>query len=157
MEAANDPRAVLEALAKHEEGLSALYSAFAHAYPEVEGLWTTMSREEYGHAKLLRSLSDKVEDLHSFIDARRFELDEISAATGRLLAIVNAAPSGAFPLQEAFRAAVKFEDEMIDGGVFVVSEDDSLAVAKVLNTLEEQTERHRAHLKESFASHSGKS
>jgi hypothetical protein len=157
MEAGNHPRAVVEALAKHEEALSALYAAFAEVFPQVEGLWQTMSREEYGHAKLLRSLGDKVEDLQSFIDARRFKLDEITAATGRLLPIVKFAPSGAFPLQEAFRAAGKFEDELIDGGLFAVSKDDSPAVAKVLSTLEEETERHRAHLKESFASHSGKS
>lgn len=157
MEPGNDPRAVVEALAKHEEALSALYAGFADAYPQVEGLWRTLSREEHGHAKLLRSLTDKVEDLQSFIDARRFELDEVSEETTRLLVIVKAAPSGAIPLQEALRMALKFEDGMIDGQIFVVSADDSPAVAKVLGTLKEQTERHRAHLKESFATHSGKS
>ncbi len=157
MEAGNDPRAVVEALARHEEALSALYAAFAEAFPEFEGLWRTMSREEYGHAKLLRSLADEVEDLQPFVDARRFRLDEIATATARLVPIITFAPSEVFPLQEAFRAAAKFEDEMIDGGVFAVHPDDPPAVAKVLSTLEEQTERHRAHLKESFASHSGKS
>ena len=147
----NDPRAVVEALAKHEEALSALYAAFVTGNPEAKSLWQTMSREEYGHARLLRSLSDRVADLQSFLDARRFALDEITKATERVLSIVRVVPSGAFPLQEAFRAALRFEDEMIDGGVFVVSGDDSPAVVQVLNTLKEQTERHRAHLRESFA------
>ena len=57
---ANDPRAVVEALAKHEEALSALYAAFVAGNPEAKSLWQTMSREEYGHARLLRSLSDRV-------------------------------------------------------------------------------------------------
>ena len=91
-----------------------------------------------------------VEDLRSFLDARRFALGEITKATDRVLSIVKVVPSGALSLQ-SLRAALKFEDEMIDGGVFVVRTDDSPAVAKVLNTLKEQTERHRTHLKESFA------
>jgi rubrerythrin len=156
MEASSDPRAVVEALAKHEEALSALYAAFAEAFPQVDGLWRTMSREEYGHAGLLRPLCDKVEDLQSFSDARRFELNEITKATGRVLTVLKIVPSGAFPLQEAFHAALKFEDAMIDGSVLVATEDDSPAVAKVLNALEEQTKRHRAHLGESLASYSGK-
>ena len=151
MEPGTDPRAIIEALAKHEEALSALYAAFADAYPQVEGLWRTLSHEEHGHARLLRSLADKREDLQSFIDARRFDVDAVTAETTKITSIIKAVPSGAIPLQEAFRVALKFEDGMIDGQIFMVTVDDTPAVAKVLGALEAQTKRHRAHLRESLA------
>ena len=46
MEDRHDPRAVIAALAEHEDALSALDSAYATLYPDVADLCKTMASEE---------------------------------------------------------------------------------------------------------------
>jgi rubrerythrin len=151
MEAGNDPLAVIEALAEHEETLGALYAAYADLYPAAQALWRTLSDEEHGHATLLRSLPNQTNELASFIDARRFQLEEVRAETVRLRSVVRTAPFAGMDLLGAFRLALKLEDSLIESQVFIVSEGDAPAVAAVLTRLAEATEGHRKHLSESFA------
>ena len=150
MEAGNDPLAVIEALAEHEEILGALYAAYADLYPTAQALWRTLSGEEHGHAALLRSLPAQTDALASFLDARRFRLDEVRAETARLRSVARTAPFAGIDMVGAFRLALKLEDGLIESQVFITSEDDSPAVAAVLLRLAEATEGHRRHLSESF-------
>jgi hypothetical protein len=147
----SEARAVVEALAKHEEAISALYSAYGGQYPQVADLWKTLAREEFGHAKLLRGLLDEVDDLTTFIAARRFDREEIMADTRKIRNLADVTPHAGFPLQEAFRSAVKIEESLIETAVFEPSPDDSPEVGAVVATLHEQTERHRRHLSESLS------
>jgi hypothetical protein len=151
MEQGNDPRAVVEALAQHEEAMSALYAVYAECYPEVGDLWKTMSQEEFAHGKQLRSLIERSVDLQRFVDARRYQLDEIRADTLRLRALAELSTTAGFPLQEAFRTAVRLENSLIESEALAVQEGDSDDVAAVLATLEHQTQRHQRHLTESFS------
>jgi hypothetical protein len=154
MKADNDPLAVIEALAQYEETLGALYAAYADLYPTAQALWRTLSGEEHGHAALLRSLPKQTDALASFLDARRFRLDEVRAETLRLRSFVRTVPFAGIDLLGAFRLALKLEDGLVESQVFSVSEGDSPAVVAVLTSLTEATEGHRRHLPESF---SGKS
>ena len=143
MEAGNDPLAVIEALAEHEEALGALYAAFAELYPVAQELWSTLSEEERGHAALLRSLPAQTDELAAFLDARRFRPDEVRSETVRLRSVVRTAPFAGMDLLGAFRLARKLEDELIESQVFTVREDDPPALAAVLASLAKATEGHR--------------
>jgi hypothetical protein len=154
MEADNDPVAVIDALAEHEETLGVLYTAYADLYPTVE-LWRTLAGEEYGHAALLRSLAKRTDELGPFVDARRFRTDEVRAETVRLRSIVRTAPVAGVGLLGAFRLALKLEDGLIESQVFTVCEGDSPELAAVLSSLAEATEGHRAHLSEPLSGKSG--
>jgi rubrerythrin len=151
MHEASDALEVIEALAAHEEAMSALYSAYARQYPEVAELWTTLAREEYGHAKLLRSLPERSDDVGAFVQARGFDPAQIRGETKKLLNLVQLASAAGLPLQEAFRSAVKLEDSLIESQVLVTYEEDPPEIAAVLDTLREQTERHHKHLSESMS------
>jgi hypothetical protein len=151
MEAGNDPLAVIEALAEHEEALGALYAAYAELYPTAQELWRTLSGEEYGHATLLRSLPKQTDELTAFLDARRFRLDEVRTETERLRSVVRTAPFAGVGLMGAFQTALKLERGLIESQVFTVSEDDPPAVAAALTRLAEATEGQRRHLYESFS------
>jgi hypothetical protein len=157
MTKSSHPKAVVEALAEHEEAMSVLYNAFAQAYPEVGDLWKTLCAEEYAHGKLLRSLLGRVDEagLQAFVAARSVDLDEVRAETKRLVDLAQLTAAAGLPLQEAFRTAVHLEDSLIESQVFVVSGGDSPEVAEVLGTLKEQTERHQKHLAESLSKFSG--
>ena len=56
------------------------------------------------------------------------------------------APHAGLGLVEAFYAAVKLEDSLIEREVLVAHADDDPEVAAVLDTLREQTQSHRQHL-----------
>lgn len=144
----NDPQAVVDAMATHEETMSALYSAYAESYPDVSDLWMKMAREEHGHSKLLRSLLDHPDDLAPFADERRFPLDQIAGETKRLRNLVHVAPRAGLTMPEAFLVAKRLEDTLIESHVLKPAEGDPEPVVKVLGALQEQTERHRAHLRE---------
>ncbi len=152
----SDPKMVVEALAEHEEAMSALYNAFAQRYPETGDLWKTLCAEEYAHGKLLRSLPGRVDEagLRTFVAARSVDLDEVRAETKRLVNLAQLTADAGLPLQEAFRTAVHLEDSLIESHVFVVTDEDSPEVAEVLGTLREQTERHQRHLAESLSTFS---
>ena len=154
MQADNDALAVIEALARHEEMLGALYAAYAELYPVARKLWQTLSAEEHGHAALLRALPEQTDELGAFVDARRFHLDEVLAETERLGSAVRTAPFAGVGLLGAFQTAIKLEEGLIESQVFTVLDDDSPAVSAVLSDLAEATEGHRRHLSEPF---SGKS
>lgn len=153
MAVGDDPTTIVEALAEHEEAMSALYGAFAQRYPEVGDLWKTLCAEEYAHGKLLRSLPGRVDEegLQTFVTARSIDLDDVRADTKRLINLAQLTADAGLPLQEAFRSAVHLEDSLIESQVFVVTDEDSSAVAEVLGTLREQTERHQKHLAESLS------
>ena len=79
-----DPRAVILALAEHEEAMSALYSAYAVEFPDVASLWTSLARDEHGHGALLRSLAEKSDDLTAFVENRAYDIADVEADTARL-------------------------------------------------------------------------
>jgi hypothetical protein len=151
--ATGDPREIVEALAAHEETLSAVYTAYAGAYPEVRALWRTMAAEEFMHGKLLRSMLDRPEDLQAYVEARDFDLDEITAETKKLRTFAALAAEAGLPMQDAFRSAIRFESSLIESEVLRMSEGDTPEMAAVLGTLKEQTERHQRRLSESLATY----
>ena len=150
MATTGEPGQIVEALAEHEEMLSAVYTAYAAAYPDVTALWRTMAAEEFMHGKLLRSMLDRPQDLRAYVEARQFDLAEIRAETRKLQSFAMLAASAGLTMQEAFRSAIKFESSLIESEALVASDDDTPEMAAVLDTLKEQTERHRHRLSESL-------
>jgi hypothetical protein len=153
MTATADPRDVVLALAEHEEAMSALYSAYAAEFPQVGGLWSSLARDEHGHGALLRSLAEGTGDLTAFVENREYDLAEVQADTERLKNLAHITPAAGFPLQEAFRVALKLEDSLIESQIFVVYDGDPPEVTRVVDTLREQTEKHQRRLHEKLAEH----
>ena len=151
MAADDDPRDVVLALADHEEAMSALYSAYAAQYPEVGDLWTALARDEHGHGALLRSLPERTADLAAFVENRDYDLADVRADTARLRNLAQITPFAGFPLQEAFRVALKLEDSVIESQIFAVYDGDPPEITAVVDTLREQTEKHQARLYERFS------
>ena len=74
----------------------------------------------------------------------------MQADTARLKNLAQLTPVAGFPLQEAFRVALKLEDSLIESQIFVVYDGDPPEVTAVVDTLREQTETHQARLRETF-------
>jgi hypothetical protein len=150
---ADDPKQIVEALAIHEDTLSAVYTAYARAYPDVQALWRTMAAEEHVHGNLLRSILERDIDLESYVAARQFVLADIVEETKKLRDFAALAGVAGLTMPEAFRSAVHFEDALIESEALTVTPEDTPEVAAVLGTLREQTERHQRRLSESLATY----
>ena len=145
-----DPREIVEALAAHEETLSAVYTAYADAFPDVKKLWRTMAAEEFMHGKLLRGMLDRDEDLKAYVEARQLDLDAITAETKKLRNFAQLAGVAGLGLLDALHSAVRWEGSIIESEAFTAKEGDTPEMVAVLETLKEQTERHKGRLSESI-------
>lgn len=50
---------ILELLAKHEEKIMGLYTAYAGKFPDMAAFWNEMAKEEEWHAQVIREAAQK--------------------------------------------------------------------------------------------------
>ena len=145
-------RAVVEALADHEDAIGDLYDAYGAVFGAQAGFWQGLSAEEYGHGSLMRDLAGPARtrdhDLDVFVDTGRFPLPELRAATRDVRDQIELVGSGAVSLVQALQTALGFEDEMIERESYQVFDGDADTVAAVLNHLRVSSERHRDRLRD---------
>jgi len=142
-------REVVEALADHEDAIGDLYDAYGTRLPAAAGFWQGLSAEEYGHGSLMRDLVgpqhmlEPDHELDVFVDAQRFPLPELRAATRAVREQTEFVGTARLTLTEALETALAFEQEMVEREAYQVFDSDSAGVARVLNHLRVSSERHR--------------
>ena len=143
-------RQVVEALADHEDAIGDLYDAYGAIFVAQVGFWQGLSAEEYGHGSLMRDLvgtqRTRDHELGVFVDAGRFPLPELRAATRDVRDQIELAGSGAVSVVQALQTALGFEEEMIERDAYQVFDGDAATVAAVLDHLRTSSERHRDRL-----------
>ena len=68
---------IIEMLAKNEEAVSHLYSAYADRFPEYKDFWSGLAAEEIGHATELRKLCEIAGEGSLYIKEGRFNTTAI--------------------------------------------------------------------------------
>jgi hypothetical protein len=111
--------------------------AEVHQHPEKSS-----TTRRTGHGALLRSLPERTSDVAAFVGNHEHDLAVVRADTTRLGNLAQLTPVAGFPLQEAFRVALKLEDPLIESQILVAYVGDPLEATAVIETLREQTERH---------------
>jgi hypothetical protein len=147
-------REVVEALADHEDAIGDLYGAYGTRLTASAGFWQGLSAEEYGHGSLMRDLvgpEHKLErdhELDVFVDAKRFPLSDLRAATNDVRDQIEVVGAGRVSLTEALENALALEQEMVERDAYQVFDSDSANVARVLSHLRVSSERHRDAIRE---------
>jgi len=147
-------RAVVEALADHEDAIGDLYGAYGARLTAAAGFWQGLSAEEYGHGSLMRDLVgsqhrlERDHELDVFVDAERFPLPDLRAATTEVREQIEVAGAGRLTLTDALENALALEQEMVEREAYQVFDSDSANVARVLNHLRVSSERHRDAIRE---------
>lgn len=101
---------IVDQAIRFERNLASLYFQFHEAFPEDAELWWGLSVSEEGHASLL-SNSEKLfhgEYARELVDA---DLAGLRRSNQKLESIVRRFGEEPLPREEAFRAAVAFEDD----------------------------------------------
>jgi len=138
---------VIELMAKHEESIAGLYSAFAEKFPECE-LWPYLYGEELKHSEWLRSILENVyEGSVKFTDYHLTDRS-LNISIRNLEANTEKSKDGQFDLEEAMKIAFTLENSLIEDHYLDYFSSESEGISKVLKDLKDDTRKHRELLKE---------
>lgn len=133
----------IETVARFEEVIGALYSAYAWLFPDYADLWSGLSMAEKGHAKLVRELRDT--RLGVSISEGRVNLPIRLVETSTAMvkqALVNAW-AGNVCILDALCTASDIENALIERQFYQTIETDDVEAEKRITNIITGTEAHR--------------
>lgn len=133
---------VIETLAKHEEAIAELYSAYSDVLPNHTDFWSGLAAEETEHAKWLRNLLPKIGEGSVHFDERRFHTDAIRTSMDFIRGLAAWAQKEKPTAIKALSAALDIERGLIERGYFKVAEADSPRLKQTFEALARSTTVH---------------
>jgi rubrerythrin len=134
---------VIEMLAKHEEAMSRLYSAYLKLFPEGKDLWYGMAEEELEHAKWLRDLVPQIKTGAVYFSEKRFRREAIQTSLEYVEGHLAKAQKEKIAVKEALSTALDIEKAIIESRYFEVIQGDSGKLKQTFENLLASTKAHR--------------
>jgi rubrerythrin len=134
---------VIEMLARHEEAMSRLYSAYLKMFPDHETLWFDLSQEEQEHAKWLRDLIPQIKTGTVYFSEKRFRREAIQTSLDYVEGHVAKAQKEKIAAKEALSTALDIEKAIIESRYFEVIQGDSGKLKQTFEDLLASTKAHR--------------
>jgi len=135
---------IIEMLAKNEETVSQLYSAYEDRFPEYKDFWSGLAVEEIDHANELRKLCEIAGEGSLHIKEGRFN----TTAIGSFSSYVKKESEPDRVKSLSLINALSIEESMIERKFFDVFEADSAELRHVLLSLAAETKRHREQVRQ---------
>ncbi|UCH50797.1 MAG: hypothetical protein JSV54_07210 [Chloroflexota bacterium] len=144
---------IVEMLAKNEEAVAQLYSAYADRFLEYKDFWSGLAVEEIDHAAELRKLCEITVKGGLYISQGRFNTTAIGTFSSYLEK--ESAPSRVkeVSLINALSVAVYIEESIIEHKFFDVFETDSVELKQILLNLAAETKRHLEQVRQLWNEH----
>ena len=139
---------IIEMLAKNEEAVAQLYSAYADRFTEYKDFWSGLAVEEIGHATELRKLCGIAGEGSLYIKEGRFNNTAINNFSSYVKKESEPERVQASSLINALSVALSIEESMIERKFFDVFEADSVELRHVLLSLAAETKRHREQVRQ---------
>jgi len=133
---------IIEMLAKNEEAVSQLYSAYADRFPEYRDFWSDLAVEEIDHANELRKLCGIAGEGSLHIREGRFNTTAIGNFSSYVKRESEPDRVKSSSLINALSVALSIEESMIEHKFFDVFEADSVEIRHVLLKLAADTRSH---------------
>jgi hypothetical protein len=134
--------ATLQALAKNEEAVAALYEAYAEAFPDYRDLWSNLSQAELDHAAWLRALSSLVEEGSVYFVRDRLTPEAIRTTIEYVQQGLAAAEHRWPSLIQALSMARDLERGLVERRFFEVFDEEPVELRRVMRDLSAATEEH---------------
>lgn len=144
---------IIEMLAKNEEAVAWLYSAYADRFPGYKDFWSGLAVEEIDHADELRKLCEIAGRGSLYIKEGRFNTTAIGNFSSYLERESEPDRVKASSLVNALSVALSIEESMIEHKFFDVFEADSAELKHVLLKLANETKRHLEQLRQMWNEH----
>jgi len=139
---------IIEMLAKNEETVSQLYSAYEDRFPEYKDFWSGLAVEEIDHANELRKLCEIAGEGSLHIKEGRFNTTAIGSFSSYVKKESEPERVQALSLINALSVALSIEESMIERKFFDVFEAYSAELRHVLLSLAAETKRHREQVRQ---------
>jgi rubrerythrin len=137
----------LEMMARHEEAVGELYTAYADRFPKHKDFWTRLAGEEKGHAAWIRKLFPKAEEGIILFDDTRFNVKAIDTSLMYIEHWVREARSEPIELTKGLSIALDIENSLIEKDYFKVYGTDDDEMRRVFDALVQGTREHRARIR----------
>lgn len=144
---------IVEMLAKNEEAVSRLYSAYADRFPEYKDFWSELAVDEIDHASELRKLCEIASSGSLYINEGRFNTTAISTFSSYLEKESEPDRVKASSLINALSVAMHIEESLIERKFFDVFEADSAELKHTLSNLASETARHLEKVRQMWEEH----
>ena len=143
---------IVDEAIRFERNLASLYLQFFEAFPKDGELWWDLSVSEEGHASLLESSQKLFHDefARETVDA---DLDGLRRSNQELESMIRRLGEEPLAREEAFRAAVAFEDDQNEHMIFdLLGIEPSQPARGVMDSLEHDNLVHAQKIRDYAAS-----
>ncbi len=142
----NIPPAIgeVEAMARHEEAIAQLYTAFADKFPDYHNFWLDLSNEEKGHAEWIRKFKSRCEEGECKINEGRFRTKAIDTSIQYINGYALKAKQEEMSIAYALTISLDIENALLDKSFIEIYETDDEDLKEVLQHLIDDTKRHKA-------------
>jgi len=141
---------IIDALAKNEQYIAALYKKYADRFPDYREFWENLSAEELVHAEKLQTIS-QVKSGDSILIKGRFNIIAIQNFSKRVLAEAESVNIINSTLVSALSMALNIEQSLIEQKYFEVFESDAVELKQVFSSLAADTRRHLENVRQLWA------
>jgi len=135
-------RRIIEKMAGIETSLSGLYRIYAEKFPVLSELWTSLAREEEGHAKKLQSLVAVLDEGFLFKDIGRFGEAQFQPVVQSIAKAKQAAMQAALDPAQALNTTLSLEASFLETRFYEIVNSDDPAFQKVAGLLSSETRNH---------------
>ena len=144
---------VIEMLARNEEAISRLYTAYADKFPDYKNFWSDLADEEIEHSSWLRGLFPQFQEDSIYFNEGRFKPGAIQTFLNYLERELAKAREQEMLLINALSTALYIEEALIERKFFEVIEGDSAEVKHVLLDLDVATLNHIDRVRKVWSKH----
>jgi rubrerythrin len=137
---------IFQLLIQQEIWIEQLYRVYQTLFPELDGFWETMAREERGHAEILSHLVGRVDHQNCGCDARKFNVTALQTSCAFIRKQIQVASTEPITLVKALATAMDLETCLIEKEFFAVIVSDTPEFRRIFQTLADQTEKHRQRI-----------
>ncbi len=148
---------VLELLRDHELAIKRLYEAFAAAFPERRGFWQEIADEEQRHGDWLGTVRQGGPAVVRSVSGERLKPQAIRLSIGYVEKQIERVGRGGVSLVEALSVARDLESALLEKQFSRVDKSVPAEIRAVIESLAQDTERHRRSFVEALAAEHEKS
>jgi len=128
--------------AEYERHLARLYKLYEDKFP-YSPIWPFLVEEERKHEEWLKQIMPKVQSGDIYFYRNEFTLEAISQMINYVNEEFDKAEKEEIDLMRAVSVALYIEDSSLEKNIFTYLDSDSPKIQEILDSLSEDTKKHR--------------